>query len=105
MRNPGSTGVRGRIAEAATTLVRSFRNPQLRRLQLAWLGSVMGDWAYLVALSVYAFDQGGASAVGLVWVIRLVPAALLSPVLATFADRFRRERVMVVADALRACLM
>jgi MFS family permease len=99
------TGVRGRVAEAATMLVRSLRNPQLRRLQLAWLGSVMGDWAYLVALSVYAFDQGGATAVGLVWVIRLVPAALLSPVLATFADRYRRERVMVVTDTLRAGLM
>jgi len=101
----GSTGVRGRVAEAAGTLVRSFRNPQLRRLQLAWLGSVIGHWSYLVALSVYAYDQGGASAVGLIWVIRLIPAALLSPILATFADRYRRERVMVVSDLIRAALM
>ncbi len=103
--NQGSTGVRGRVAEAAGTLVRSFRNPQLRRLQLAWLGSVIGHWSYLVALSVYAYDQGGAGAVGLIWVIRLIPAALLSPILATFADRYRRERVMVVSDLIRAGLM
>ena len=88
-----------------SALARSFGNKDLRRLQLAWLGSVIGHWSYLVALSVYAYDQGGPGAVGLVWVIRLVPAALLSPVLATFADRYRRERVMVTADAIRAALM
>jgi MFS family permease len=97
--------VRGRVGEATGALVRSFRNPGLRRLQLAWLGSVLGHWGYLVALSVYAYDQGGAGAVGLIWVLRLVPAAVLSPVLATFADRYRRERVMVVADLTRAVLM
>jgi MFS family permease len=99
------SGLRGRVAESTGALARSFRNPGLRRLQLAWLGSVLGHWGYLVALSVYAYDQGGARAVGLIWVLRLVPAAVLSPVLATFADRYRRERVMVVADLTRAVLM
>jgi MFS family permease len=99
------SGLRGRAGEAATALGRSFRNPSLRRLQLAWLGSVIGHWSYVVALSVYAFDQGGAAAVGLVWVIRLIPAAVLSPVLATFADRFSRKRVMIVTDVVRAGLM
>jgi MFS family permease len=98
-------GVRARIAESAHALRRSFGNAGLRRLQLAWLGQVIGHWSYLVALSVYAYDQGGAGAVGLVWVIRLVPAALLSPLLATLADRYRRERVMVVSNLIRAGLM
>ena len=97
--------MRRRLTEPVAALTRSFRNKSLRRLQLAWLGSVIGHWSYLIALSVYAYDQGGAGAVGLVWVIRLVPAALLSPVLATFADRYRRERVMVVSDVARAALM
>ncbi|MDH4178741.1 MAG: MFS transporter [Thermoleophilia bacterium] len=99
------SGIRERSGEAATALARTFRNPDLRRLQLAWLGSVVGHWSYVVALSVYAFGQGGAAAVGLVWVIRLIPAAVLSPVLATIADRFARERVMIATDLVRALLM
>ena len=65
-----------RAREAGASLARSFANPSLRRLQLAWLGSVLGNWSYIVALSVYAYDQGGAGAVGFVWLVRLVPAAL-----------------------------
>ena len=83
-----ATGAREMLTGPLSALARSFGNKDLRRLQLAWLGSVIGHWSYLVALSVYAYDQGGPGAVGLVWVIRLVPAALLSPVLATFADRY-----------------
>ena len=36
-----------------------FVNPQLRKLQLAFAGSVTGQWGYLVALAVYANDHGG----------------------------------------------
>jgi MFS family permease len=80
-------------------------SPPLRRLQLAWAGSILGDWAYLVALGVYAYGQGGASAVGLVGLIRLIPGALIAPFSASFVDRFRRVAVMVVADVVRFALM
>jgi hypothetical protein len=60
-----------------------FRNRGLRRLQLAWAGSIIGSWAYTVALVVYAFRPGGASAVGLVGVVRWLPSA--------FASRSRRS--------------
>ena len=80
-------------------------SPPLRRLQLAWVGSILGGWAYLVALGVYAYGQGGASAVGLVGLIRLLPSAFLAPFTATLADRFPRVTVMVVSDLVRAGLM
>ena len=80
-------------------------SPPLRRLQLAWAGSIVGDWAYLVALGVYAYDQGGAAAVGLVGLIRLIPGALIAPFSASFVDRFRRVAVMVVSDVVRFALM
>src|SRR5262249_18495580 len=83
----------------------TFRNPGLRRLQLAWVGSLFGTWFYIVALSVYAYGHGGAGAVGLVGVIRMVPAGLMSPIAATLADRFPRRSVMVWADLIRAALM
>ncbi len=98
--------------EAESRVRASFRalgavlsSPPLRRLQLAWAGSILGDWAYLVALGVYAYDQGGASAVGLVGLIRLIPGALIAPFSASFVDRFRRVAVMVVADVVRFALM
>ena len=79
-----------------------FRNRGLRRLQLAWAGSIIGSWAYTVALVVYAFDQGGASAVGLVGVVRWLPSAFASPLAAILGDRFPRVRVMLTSDLLRA---
>ncbi len=65
----------------------------------------MGHWTYVVGLSVYAYDKGGTTAVGVITVLRLLPAALASPVLATLADRYRRERVMMGTDLLRGFLM
>src|SRR4051794_40630140 len=47
-----------------------FGNPNLRRLQLAGIGSTLGSWAYTVGLAVYVYDQGGARAVGLVYFAR-----------------------------------
>ena len=98
-------GVGARVAEAFGALGRVFANPGLRRLELAFLGSTMGHWTYVVGLSVYAFEQGGTTAVGAITVLRLLPAALASPFLATLADRYRRERVMMATDLVRAALM
>ena len=98
-------GFGGRVSESFSSLARVFRNPGLRRLELAWLGSTMGHWTYVVGLSVYAYNQGGTTAVGIISVLRLLPAAIASPFLATLADRYRRERVMMGTDLIRAGLM
>jgi MFS family permease len=98
-------GAEGRARASVQALGAILSNPKLRRLQLAWVGSILGGWAYLVALGVYAYEQGGASAVGLVGLIRLVPAAIASPFTATLADRFSRVSVMVASDLVRFGLM
>ena len=84
-----------------------FSNPNLRRLELAAVGSAMlGSWAYSVAVSVYAYEHGGgAKGVGLVWLIRVLPAGLLSPVGGIVADRFPRERVMLASSLVRVVLI
>src|SRR5207253_256906 len=51
---------------------------------------------------VYAYHHGGAGAVGALVVIRVVPAAIVSPFAAIVADRTRRELVMLVSDLVRA---
>jgi MFS family permease len=97
--------LRQRVTTAAAAFGDVFRTRELRRIQLAWAGSVLGNWSYIVALGVYAYDQGGAAAVGLIGVLRLIPAAVAAPLLSTLADRMRRERVMISSDLLRAALM
>jgi MFS family permease len=94
--------LRTRLAESLQAFGDVFRNPNLRRLELAWVGSATGEWAAIVALSVFAFRSGGAAAVGLVVLIRMLPAAVAAPFSALLADRFSRTRVMVAADLTRA---
>jgi predicted MFS family arabinose efflux permease len=96
------TSLRERLRESFRAMREVFRNRALRQLQLAWAGSIIGSWAYGVALAVYAYDQGGASAVGFVLLIRWVPAAIASPIAAVLGDRYPRVRVMLATDLLRA---
>jgi MFS family permease len=89
-----------RTALAPTVAV--FSNRNLRLLELAWAGSSLGAWAYTVALAVASFETGGVSALGLVTLMRFLPAAVLGPFLCLVADRYARRRVMVASDLLRA---
>jgi MFS family permease len=97
--------LRERVGESFRSFGRVFRNPDIRKIELAWAGSVLGHWAYGIALAVYAYEHGGAAAVGLVGLIRFLPPAVVGPFTAMLADRFRRERVMVTADLTRAVLL
>jgi hypothetical protein len=82
-----------------------FRNPNLRRLQLAWAGSNLGTWGYGIALAVYACDQGGAQAVGLVALLRWIPAAIAAPFMGVLGDRHSRRLVMVASDLGRVVVI
>lgn len=59
------------------------------------------EWAFTVAIGLVAFADGGAVAVGLVALLRLLPAALLAPIITAYADRMPRERVLVTSSAVR----
>ena len=94
--------LREHLRSSARALRDVFHNRSLRHLQLAWAGSIIGSWAYTVALVVFAYGHGGATAVGLVGVIRWLPAAVASPFAAILGDRYSRVRVMLAADLVRA---
>ena len=98
-------GVRRRIADSGAAFRDVVRNPNLRRLELAWTASIIGHWAYLVAVSVYAYGVGGEAAVGLIFLLRLIPAALLAPFAGLLADRYRREHVLLASLLVRAVLI
>ncbi len=98
-------GLGRRLGNSATAFGAVVRNPDLRRLELAWTWSIVGHWAYLVAVSVYAYDQGGETAVGVVFALRLIPAALIAPFAGMLADRYRRELVLLVTNLARVALV
>jgi MFS family permease len=77
-------------------------NRALLRLEAAAAGSVLGLWAFGVALSVFAYRSGGASSLGLLILLRLIPAVFVAPFAGIVADRYRRELVMIAADLSRA---
>jgi MFS family permease len=94
-----------RLGDSATAVGAVFRNPSLRWLELSWTSWILGHWAYLIAVSVYAYDQGGEKAVGIVFLLRLVPAAIVSPFAGLVADRLRREQVLILANVGRISLI
>ena len=96
------SGLRERISAASGAFVTTARSPDLRRAQLGFAGSWTAEWAFTVALGVYAFHQGGAAAVGVMTVLRMVPTAVLTPAATSVVDRFPRETVLVAVSAVRA---
>jgi MFS family permease len=84
------------------------RNPNLRQLELSLAGVSIGESAFAVALAVYAYGAGGATAVGIVGLVCLVPSAVTVPLGAWFGDKRERERVPLTlslgsAAALGGC--
>lgn len=98
-------GVRAALGEIAAPIAAVFRNRNLRRIELAFAGSVIGDWAYATAVTVWAYDVGGAKAVGIWGAVRLISMAITSPIAAGLTDRLPRKGVMVTADFARAVLV
>jgi CRP-like cAMP-binding protein len=90
--------LRSRLAAAAL----ASRSENVRRVELAWAASITAEWAYFVALGVFAYHAGGASAVGLAGLIRLLPAAVVAPSAASLGDSIRRERLLLGAALLGA---
>src|SRR4051794_2664169 len=80
----------------------SFRNENVRRVELAWGAAIAAEWAHFVALGVFAYEQGGTTAVGVAGLVRLLPAAAVAPFAASLGDRFRRERFLLVLTLIGA---
>jgi MFS family permease len=94
-------GLRGRLGNAAGAFISNARNRNLRRAQLSFLGAWAAEWAFTVGLGIVAYRDGGATAVGLVGLLRMAPSAILAPLLSPLADKGRRERVLILVSVLR----
>ena len=49
-----------RLAESREAFSSVFTNPNLRRVELSWAGTVCAYWIFIVSLSLYAYERGGA---------------------------------------------
>jgi predicted MFS family arabinose efflux permease len=77
-----------------------------RDLLLGQAVSAFGDWMGTVALMALVLDlTGSATAVGVILVLRLLPAGFAGPVAAGVADRWDRRRIMLACDLVRAGLV
>jgi len=93
-----------RSGTSLRAFARVLANRRVRNVQLAGAGSVLGTWAYGVALPVYAYHAGGARAVGLLFFVRFLLAAAAAPWFGVVADRWSRQRLLVTADLVRVAI-
>jgi MFS family permease len=88
--------------QIVSALGTAARNPDVRRVQLAWGAAIASEWMHFVALGVFAYKEGGTAAVGIAGLVRLLPAAIVAPFAASLGDRFPRERFLLVLTLLGA---
>jgi MFS family permease len=92
----------GEASERLGQLAAAVRHPGIRRLQVAWTGCITAELAAAVGLAVVAHRLGGLGAVGLLGLIRSLPAAALGPFVASLAERRDHGRMLVAVLAARA---
>lgn len=94
-----------RFSEAGGAYRTVFRNRSLRRVQLAYGLSIMAEWGAVVALAIFAYQVRGAVGVGIVGLVRMLPAAVATPFAALLSDRFPRERVLLWIELAAAAAL
>jgi MFS family permease len=86
-------------------LVIEFRNRDMGLLGLATAGTSFATWCFTIALGVYGFEAHGAAGVGVVALVRFLPAAIVSPLVGLLIDRFPRRSVMLASAAGAAVVL
>ena len=88
--------------EDAHSAMAVLRTPALLRVTSAYFIFVTSEWATWIAMLVWAFDRGGASAAGLISVVQMVPATLAAPFAASIFERMRRDRALALGYGIQA---
>lgn len=81
-------------------------NANYRRIWLGEVASWLGDWFNAIALYTLVRELTGSPlALGLVFLTKMVPFAVASPLAGLLVDRFNRRWLMISADLLRAVVV
>lgn len=92
------------LIDSYLTLLR--HNQQYRFLWLSQVISQTGDWFNLIASAALVANLSGSGlAIGGLFLARLLPPFLLSPLVGLVADRFDRRKILIVSDLLRAVVV
>ena len=94
-----------RRASFRQSLTDALATADLRRLQLNWSASAVGSWIFFIVLAVYAYGQGGATAVGVAALARMLPAGLAAPLAGVVVDRRSRREVLLVSTLGRSVVL
>ncbi len=93
-------------ANARTKFGPALRSPAFVVLWLSEALSLIGDRLIMVALVTLVYDRtGSASAVGLLMLLKAIPALALGSVAGAFVDRWNRKWIMVIANLLQGLLV
>ena len=82
-------------------LLAVLRNRRIAAIEAAYLGFTLAEWVQWIGMLVYAFNVGGATGVGIAVLVQLAPAAVVAPLAAVLGDRYRRDRMLVLAYLLQ----
>jgi hypothetical protein len=94
-----------RAADRRATFREALRSPNVRRIELGWGFSVVGEAASTVALVVFAFAAGGAGLVAVYGLFRMLAGVTVALGIAGIGDRVRSEVPLRVSTALKAILL
>ena len=83
----------------------ALRNPELRRVGMAYALFAAAEFGVWIALLVYAYGHGGATAGMVMALVQLVPCVLFSPFFGAVADRYRPAQVLRLGYLLQALSM
>ena len=97
--------MRERLRESKEAFSAVFSNPALRLVELSWALTTTAYWVFIVALSLFAYEEGGVAAVGVVGLIRVLPSVVAAPFAAVLGDRYPRHRVLFLVNVARTALI
>jgi len=79
------------------------QNKNFRTLWAGQIVSLLGDWFNLIAsASLIAILTQSGTAVGGLFVVRMLAPFLVSPIAGVFADRYNRKHLLIITDIVRA---
>lgn len=95
----------GVLRDTRESIVSVFANRNLARMQYALLTSLIGDLAFATAVTVWAFGEGGATAVAILTAARLAAAAITAPFAAAVSDRLSRRTTLLITLGIRIAVI
>ncbi len=106
MQQPRRTRHDVEVEQQAGYLALVRGNVNFRRLWSGTLISLLGDWFNTIALYALIVELTGSPfALGAVFITKMLPWALASPIAGVLVDRFNRRRLMILSDLLRAVVV